>query len=128
MRTYRDYLQARGLSPTSVSAQLSTVRGRYRGLLRDNASGAGCPPYPTTGGIGFVSPDMLNVTPGIHARGAKPSKAGRPPAQRYRTALLQEQAQRAPLSRLPLPQHFYTSAPYSGSRRLQSGANPQRRP
>src|SRR3972149_3896606 len=35
---YRDYLLGeRGLAPSSVSAHLSTIRGRYQTLLRDNA-------------------------------------------------------------------------------------------
>jgi hypothetical protein len=38
LAAYRDYLlQARELSPSSVAAYLSTVRGRYQALLSDNA-------------------------------------------------------------------------------------------
>lgn len=37
LAAYRDHLLARGLKPTSVSAHLSSIRGRYRALLRDNA-------------------------------------------------------------------------------------------
>src|SRR5664279_1088575 len=38
LAAYRDYLLAeRGLAPASVAAHLSTLRGRYTALLRDNA-------------------------------------------------------------------------------------------
>jgi len=35
---YRDYLLARGLKPVSVRAHLSTIRSRYRDLIRDRAA------------------------------------------------------------------------------------------
>jgi site-specific recombinase XerD len=37
LAAYRDYLVERGLTPTSIRAHLSTIRGRYKSLLRDNA-------------------------------------------------------------------------------------------
>lgn len=37
LSAYRDALLSAGLAPASVSAHLSTVRGRYRHLMRDNA-------------------------------------------------------------------------------------------
>lgn len=36
LAAYRDALRARGLAPTSVRAHLSTIRGRYAQLMRDN--------------------------------------------------------------------------------------------
>ncbi|MEA3340880.1 MAG: tyrosine-type recombinase/integrase, partial [Chloroflexota bacterium] len=37
LRAYRDAMLAQDYAPTTVSAHLSTVRGRYRRLLRDNS-------------------------------------------------------------------------------------------
>lgn len=37
LAAYRDVLAARGLKPASISAHLSTIRGRYNALLTDNA-------------------------------------------------------------------------------------------
>ncbi len=36
LRVYRDRMLAQGYAPTTVSAHLSTIRARYRHLLRDN--------------------------------------------------------------------------------------------
>jgi len=37
LAAYRDYLLAQGLAPATVSAHLSTIRARYRALLRERA-------------------------------------------------------------------------------------------